>query len=392
MIPFGSQIGVLGGGQLGMFFAAAAKRMGYRVSVWDPDPNAPARASADAFFPAPFSDPDVLPEFLRGLAAVTLEWENVPAEFVKQLESKVRVRPSSQGLRTLQNRISEKQFLQEHGLPVTKFAQLEKPRQLVDAVREVGTPCVVKTATAGYDGHGQWRIRKPEEAEGLVETLSGRPATHGWIVEQWVPFEKELSIVIARDDSGEVVTYPVSENQHEEGVLRSSRVPARISDAEARVANEIARRFGEAINSAGVYCIELFALSNARILVNEVAPRPHNTGHYTMDVCSVSQFEQQVRVLCGLPLLVPELRAEAILLNVLGNEVEAIRSPDRRDRLLQLEGLRLYDYQKQEPRSRRKMGHLLIVGDNQTALQEAELILGVSKSSTKGGPGKNKHK
>src|SRR5581483_8848817 len=367
----GGKLGILGGGQLGTFFTVAAKRLGYRVTVWDPDPAAPAGAWADRFISSRFDDPEGLQSFLTESEAATYEWENIPVSLVEAIEAKQTVRPGSRILRLLQNRISEKSFLAENGFPVTPFRAAMHPSEFQKEVEALGLPVICKTATAGYDGHGQWRLNRSEEVEALAARLQQRAT--GWIVEKRVPYLKELSVVVARNDRGALTAYPVTDNLHEKGILRLSQVPASIDPALARKATDLAADVIAALNGVGVFCVELFLLEGERLLVNEIAPRPHNSGHYSMDVCTVSQFEQQVRILCSLPLVAPQLLSPAVMINVLGREIDALASPERFDRLLAIPGNGIYHYRKEIVNEGRKMGHLTIADpDLKSALEKAD--------------------
>jgi len=376
MIVPGEQIGILGGGQLGLFFAASAKQMGYKIVVWDSDPNAPASLWADAFIAADFEDPQAMQSFLKDTQAVTYEWENIPARLVEGIEKTVRVCPGSRVLRLLQNRVVQKQFLKDQRLPVTPFEAFQDSKALPGLVDALGLPCIVKTATSGYDGRGQWSIESLQEAHTLSESLQSQPHFTGWIIEKRVSYLKELSVIVAQSESGEVHAYPIAENQHENGILRMSRVPAQIdSDVVSHVVS-IAKKTLKALGEAGVFCVEMFLLHHGEILINEIAPRPHNSGHYTMDVCSVSQFEQQVRMLCGLPLIEPRLFSDAILINLLGDEINRLHASEPLRQILSRSGIRLYHYRKQAVRAGRKMGHLLIMEQAaEKAMEQAQEIL-----------------
>lgn len=370
MIVSGRKLGILGGGQLGTFFAIAGKRLGYRVTVWDPDPAAPANAWADRFIPRPFDDPEALTLFLKESEAVTYEWENIPVGLVESIEAKRPVRPGSRVLRLLQNRISEKGFLAENGFPVTPFGQVKDPSEIVKAADALTPPLICKTATAGYDGHGQWPIARREEAESLSKRLEPRAA--GWILEKKVPYLKELSVVVARNEEGAVIAYSVTDNLHENGILRLCQAPAEIDPAIARKATTLATGVIDSLGGVGVFCVELFLVEGGALLINEIAPRPHNSGHYSMEVCSVSQFEQQARILCGLPLVAPQLLSPAVMLNILGHEIAALQSPEAFQLLLAIPGVQLYHYRKEVVKEGRKMGHVTIADpDPRSAMEKA---------------------
>lgn len=376
MILPGDQIGVLGGGQLGMFFTAAAKRMGYRVAVWDPDPQAPARSWADTFIGADFDDPQATRSFLSETKGVTYEWENIPARLVEMIEKEVTVHPGSRVLCLLQNRISQKRFLSEQGLPIAPFHAFQDPKALPRLAEELGLPCICKTATAGYDGHGQWRLERSNEVTALSGFLQDQPHPTGWIVEKRVPYLKELSILVVQGEHGSLQTYPIAENWHENGILRMSRVPAEIDPDLVPQIIFLASRAVTALGEAGVFCVEMFLMNHGEVLINEIAPRPHNSGHYTMDVCSVSQFEQQVRALCGLPLITPQLLSAAVLINILGHEIELLHSPEGLMQLLSIQGTRIYHYRKQAVRTGRKMGHVLLTDpEPRRAMEQAQTVL-----------------
>lgn len=355
----GATLGVLGGGQLGAMFTRAALRLGYRVAVWDPDPDAPALRLASRSFPASFTDPSVFREFSRLVSAVTFEWENVPAELCEQLSQTCPVRPSGAVLRVIQDRIEQKQFLQARGLPVPSFSVVSDPAQLAGVVKAFGWTVICKTATAGYDGKGQWTIRQPGELA-AVESALRAMVPHGarWIVESMVEFERELSVLVVRSADGDQCVYPVVENRHESGILRMTVVPAAVSSEVISKASDLARRAVEALNGVGVFCVELFQLRGDRLMINEIAPRPHNSGHYTLEACTVSQFEQQVRALCAMPLGEVRLVSPAAMVNLIGHDVEKITSFSGCKDLLTIPGAALHLYGKRTVRPGRKMGHV----------------------------------
>jgi len=356
-------LGVLGGGQLGAMFSCAARRMGYRVAIWDPDQDAPAHHLADQSFFAPFSDLKTRGLFIEAIQAATFEWENVPAELCEWIEGSHRVRPSGAVLRIIQDRIEQKQFLRNKGLPVSPFAAGETPDQLAEAVKRVGLPAVCKTATFGYDGKGQWIIRQPSDVGEVAKTLgegAGPPAR--WILEQFVDFERELSVLVIRGGDGECRRFPVVENRHERGILRLTQVPASLPSDIAGKASDLAATAVEALQGVGVFCVEMFH-SPQGFFINEIAPRPHNSGHYTLDACTVSQFEQQVRVLCGLPLGGVRLVSPATMVNLIGEEVRVVTSGQGCRDLAALPGAVLHLYGKRLVRPGRKMGHVTFLAE-----------------------------
>ncbi len=354
----GSVLGVLGGGQLGAMFTVVARRMGYRVAVWDPDPDAPAHQLASHSFTTPFSAPTGREQFAKTVQATTLEWENVPAELCEWLEERGPMRPSSVILRTLQDRIVQKQFLSSRRLPVSSFAVVESAGQLPSMVDRLGFPVVCKTATSGYDGKGQWIFRTPFDVKRMETILKQAESDRRWIVEQFIPFRRELSVLVVRNEHGEFRVYSVAENRHEQGILRETYVPASIDSDVAAQARELSVQAITALEGIGVFCVELFHTDDGNLFINEIAPRPHNSGHYTLNACTVSQFEQQVRVTCGLPLGETRLLSPAVMVNLIGEEVRSVMSAEGCSALLATSGAVLHLYGKQVIRPGRKMGHV----------------------------------
>ena len=372
----GASLGVLGGGQLGSFFLAAARRMGYRVVVWDPDPHAPALDAADRAVAQPFEDPSGLESFVSDIRAATYEWENVPSAIAQAVEQRVPLRPGARILGIIQNRVTQKSFLDGHGFPVAAFRAVSDPLQLAAAADAVGFPCVCKTATAGYDGKGQWRLDDRESAAALQAELAARPTgPREWIIERFLHFERELSVLVARSTSGETRTYPVVDNLHEGGILLATRVPADLAPAAARGAAALARSVIDALDLVGVACVELFRMADGSLFVNEVAPRPHNSGHYTLDASATSQFEQQVRALCGLPLGDARLLSPAVMLNLIGEAFTRAMQPEGLEAIMRTPGAALHVYGKREVRSRRKMGHVTVRRERPKEAWEAAMAL-----------------
>ena len=352
MILPGATVGVLGGGQLGRMFTLQANAMGYRVIVLDPDPNSPAGAVAYHHLCAPYDDENALAQLARGCAAVTTEFENVPAAALARLARTSIVRPPIEAVATAQDRIAEKTYFQGRGLATAEFRPVQTRQDLAAALALVPLPAILKTSRFGYDGKGQADVRSESEAHAAFERFGQVPC----ILEQRMPLERELSVIVARGTDGSIATFPVAENRHENGILETSLVPARISDRLAGEARNVAAAIAEGMEYVGVLGIELFLIRGDRLLVNEMAPRPHNSGHYTMDACSVSQFEQQLRALCGLPLAQPWLLSPVAMINLLG-DLWADGEP-RWEEALRRPGVRLHLYGKAEARPGRKMGHL----------------------------------
>ena len=371
----GATLGMLGGGQLGGFFAEAALRMGYKVAVWDPDPNAPAKRFSHFPVTADFEDSSAYESFTNQVNATSLEWENVPVSLTEKMESDGHiVRPGSNSLELAQNRIKEKAFLKTKGLPVTDYETINDPNELENLLLPL--PWIVKTASLGYDGHGQWRINDQEEVQTTIDAMgTGGP----WVVEKVVPFMKELSVVVSANGDGTLITYPSTENLHWEGILKTSISPARIEKSVDLKARELASTVVRFIGDPGVFCVELFLLEDESILVNEIAPRPHNSGHHTIDTFSISQYEQQIRTLCNLPVINPIQHSKSVLLNVLGYEAQKLRVNSSLKKITQIPTARIYMYGKEEIRDKRKMGHILFVGHQIDELiktsQETQSIL-----------------
>ncbi|MEO6307546.1 MAG: 5-(carboxyamino)imidazole ribonucleotide synthase [Nitrospiraceae bacterium] len=372
----GSVLGVLGGGQLGAMFTMAACRLGYHVAVWDPDPEAPAHRVATYSFPAPFTDQYIFSRFADLASVVTYEWENIPAELCRALEQRKLVRPSSTVLSVIQDRLEQKGFLASNGFPVSPFAGLTAPDQLANTARQVGYPALCKTATAGYDGKGQWKITRESDVREVERALSesSRPGMR-WIVESLIPFERELSILVVRGAEGQSCTYPLVENEHEEGILRTTKAPAPGPPAVAERAAALACQVVNRLEGVGVFCLELFQMPSGELLINEIAPRPHNSGHYTLDACSVSQFEQQVRAICGMPLGEVRLLSPAVMVNLIGADAEIFMKGAGCQTLLDIPGAVLHLYGKRAIRPRRKMGHVTFLGETLSqALDHAKQV------------------
>jgi 5-(carboxyamino)imidazole ribonucleotide synthase len=349
----GATIGVLGSGQLGRMFAIAARRMGYRVHTLSPDIDTPTGQVSDREVTASYDDLDAIRYFARSVSVVTFEFENVSAAAAEAAAEYAPVRPAGSVLHTTQHRLREKNFLRDHGFPVTPFRRVTNRAELQVAMRELGTPAVLKTAGFGYDGKGQTKITSDADAP---STLEGE-----FVYEAFVDFERELSVVAARGNDGTFAHWGVIENTHRHHILNLSVAPAGISAAVQNRAIEIARGVLEQLNVVGVLCVEFFLTRKGDLLVNELAPRPHNSGHLTFDASVTSQFEQQLRAVCGLPLGSTRLMRPAAMANLLGdlwkdgepNWPAACGFAD----------VKLHLYGKHEPHPGRKMGHLTALAD-----------------------------
>lgn len=349
----GATIGVFGSGQLGRMMALAARAMGYRIHTYSPDRDSPTGQVADREVVASYEDEDSLRDFVAHVNVVTFEFENVPALVAKIAETAgVPVRPSGKVLHTTQQRAREKQFLATAGLPVAPFALVTTLPQLETALADLGTPAVLKTAAFGYDGKGQVKIERPSQAADAWLELGGQPA----VLESFVHFQHEISVVAARGVDGSFVHYGALENIHHHHILDLTIAPARIPSEVAEQAVALARATLEKLDVVGVLCVEFFWADDGRLLINELAPRPHNSGHLTIEAAFTSQFEQQVRAICGLPLGSTSFLRPAAMANLLG-DVWRDGEPDWAAALV-IPGVKLHLYGKQSARKGRKMGHI----------------------------------
>jgi 5-(carboxyamino)imidazole ribonucleotide synthase len=371
----GGTIGVLGGGQLGRMLAQAAGRLGYRVHVFEPSGPCPAGEMARKEINAPYEDVASLAAFARECDVVTYEFENVPAAPLREIEGLTRLHPHWKVLETCQNRSREKNWLRTRGFPRAQFAEVPAGGDVAAGIRQVGLPCVVKTADFGYDGKGQVKVREEQEILAAARAFANRAC----VIEQWIDFAGEISAVVARAASGAVRVFPVTENIHTNHILDFSIVPARVRPAVADAAEDLARGIAEAIGLVGVMGVEMFVTRDEKVLVNELAPRTHNSGHWTLDACMTSQFEQQVRAICGLPLGDVTLTSPAVMVNILGDawglRAGSSRAPVEPDwaGLLGHASTRLHLYGKREPRPGRKMGHFTVMaGSADEALKLAQ--------------------
>lgn len=365
-IPAPAVLGMLGGGQLGRYFVMAAHELGYQVWVLDPDQDSPAGLIADRHLCAEYEDSAALAELAAGCAAVTTEFENVPAETLAVLAEQVPVHPSAAAVSVCQDRIAEKTFLKTHGLPHGPFTEINSLDDLRNAPSHL-FPGILKAARLGYDGKGQAVVDDRAAAEHAWLALGSVRC----ILEAKLPLDYEISVVLARGQDGQVRAFPSAENRHRNGILDVSIVPAWGSACLADTAGEVAEKLAACLGYVGTLGVEFF-VTRGQLVVNEMAPRPHNSGHYTIDACATNQFQQQVRALCGLPLGDGRAHSTAVMVNLLGdlwfNGAEQ-REPDW-SALLEIPGLCLHLYGKQSPRSGRKMGHFTVVGDDAKQVYE----------------------
>ncbi len=343
IIPPGSHIGILGGGQLGRMIAAAAVRMGYHIVIYSDVPNAPASECATHTIHADYTDKTALRKFAEMVDVVTLEFENIPLESLNILSDIVPTRPNSHVLGIAQYRVAEKTFLDKHHIPTARWRQVKNPAEL-DLVRKARPEAILKMARFGYDGKGQYRLNQASPTPDFNKDA---------IYEDIINFEKEISVIIARNGKGDSVYYPPVHNVHRDHILSSTLAPAHISDSAKDKAVKIAQNIAEAIHLHGILAVEMFLCDDETIYVNEMAPRPHNSGHWSMDGATICQFELLIRAICNLPLPMPQLLHPSVRMeNLLGDDV------DRWQEYLQDDSATLYLYGKGDARAKRKMGHV----------------------------------
>ena len=360
-----AMLGMLGGGQLGRMFTLAAHSMGYRVTVLDPDPRSPAGAIADVHLKAAYQDREALQQLADTCVAVTTEFENVPADSLRWLASHCTVRPGGDAVAVAQDRIREKAFFRACNLGVAPYAVIESDADIAQAPASL-FPGILKRARFGYDGKGQVRVANADEARKAFKDMGSESC----VLEQRIALKCEISAVVARGADGAGRSFPVSENRHRMGILDVSIVPARVAPELAKQGEEWALRIADKLNYCGVLAVEFFVTESGELLVNEMAPRPHNSGHYTIDACVTSQFEQQVRTLCGLPLGDTKLLSPVVMVNLLGEAWQ--QGAPQWDRVLNLPDAKLHLYGKHEARGGRKMGHYTVLDRSaEAALQKA---------------------
>jgi 5-(carboxyamino)imidazole ribonucleotide synthase len=355
-------------------FVTAARTMGYEVIVLDPDPHSPAGSMASEHLNAAYTNFDALQQLAQRCAVVTTEFENVPAEALEYLAAHVPVHPSAAALATTQNRIVEKTFIQSLGLATSPFVAIESDADLA-RIDQITYPAILKTATLGYDGKGQLGCATRDDVAAAYAELNV-PC----VLEQRIDLKLEISVVLARDADGICSCYPVAQNEHRNGILDVSLAPAKIDDDLAQCAQQAAAAIADGLNYRGVLAVEFFVDQGDNLLVNEIAPRPHNSGHYTLDACYCSQFEQQVRMICGLQAGDCSLHTPVAMLNILGDAWPENSTPQW-DRIIAMPQSRLHLYGKKEPRAGRKMGHINFLGEDPSDalmfLQQGRGILGV---------------
>ena len=371
VIKPGSTIGILGGGQLGRMISIAGRNMGYRFITLDPTPDSPCGQAADQQIISSFSDFKAAKELADSSDVITYEFENVDSNVTSLLENTSFVPQGSELLQITQNRIREKSALQSYDVPITPFLVIESENDIHKAVDCFGFPSIMKTATGGYDGKGQWIIKSTDDIPNGIETWKN--AGIDMIIEKFIPFTKELSVIVARNLQGHTKTFPIAENIHVNNILHQSIVPARITAEQQEKAEKISLKVAESLQVIGLIAIEMFLTNDGEIIVNELAPRPHNSGHYSMDACITSQFEQHIRAICGLPLGDTTLLSPIIMVNILGQHLSEVLT--KINKLPPTAKLHLYG--KKESVENRKMGHINFLGSSieQVELQIKDLTI-----------------
>ena len=360
----GKTIGIIGGGQLGRMMALAAKEMGYKIAVLDPAKHSPCAQVADIEIVAPYDDLKAIQHLAEISDVVTYEFENIDYRCLQWLEKHAYLPQGSQLLNKTQNRFTEKNAIVKAGLPVAPYRLVKKQDELLEAITELSFPCVLKTTTGGYDGKGQVVLRSETDVVRARELASQAEC----ILEKWVPFEKEISVIVTRSVSGETKVFPVAENIHVNNILHESIVPARITEELSQKGIEYAQVLADELQLVGTLAVEMFATADGEIYINELAPRPHNSGHYTLDACEISQFGQHIRAICNLPLGETILLKPVVMVNILGEHIEGVLKQVNR-----LTGCYLHLYGKEEAKLQRKMGHVNILNENvEDALDKAQ--------------------
>ncbi len=356
-------IGMIGGGQLGRMFIEAAHKEGYKVIVLDPSKECCAGKIADELVVAPYSDIEALKKIAHKVSVITYEFENVDAKVLQKIEKEVKIHPNPRALKITQNRIREKEFVKKIGINVTPFWRITNNEELEEAMEKIGLPSVIKTADGGYDGKGQKIVFTKEEAQKAVNEFLKN--NNELIFEKMIELEKEISVICAQNERGQMSTYPVFENVHKDNILFTTICPAKINEKQEKKAREYAQKIGKELKIVGTYCVEMFIDKKGEVLINEIAPRPHNSGHLTIEAANCSQFEAQLRAVCNLEMKEIKLVKNAAMINILGqSKGNKLRGTEKLGKEFYLH---LYD--KGEAKNKRKMGHITILGEN--ALEKA---------------------
>jgi 5-(carboxyamino)imidazole ribonucleotide synthase len=360
----GDTIGIIGGGQLGRMMALTAKAMGYRIAVLDPNPDSPCGQVADHKVVGPYSSLEAM-EQLAGISdVITYEFENIDENALEAAANLSWVPQGTNVLQIAKDRIAEKQAITEAELPVAPYKAIATKEELAEAAAQLGYPCVVKTARGGYDGKGQYVVRAEGSLNAAAELLHHGPC----VVEQWLSFKKEISVIVARNTSGETAVFPIAENIHHNNILHETIVPARLSKQAEATATAIAMKLAESLKMVGTLAVEMFLMDDDSIKINEIAPRPHNSGHFTIEACETSQFTQHIRAICNLPLSRTDLLKPAVMVNILGEHQGKLL-----EKLSELKDWNVHLYGKTEAKKGRKMGHATLLRNTvDEALDEVE--------------------
>jgi 5-(carboxyamino)imidazole ribonucleotide synthase len=360
----GQTIGIIGGGQLGKMMALSAKAMGFRIAVLDPTEDCPCGQVADQHIIGGYDDIDKIRQLSEISDVVTYEFENIDADALEWLNINAFVPQGTELLRITQDRIEEKRNIHEAGVKVVPYAVVCRTEDVAAGIEQLGLPAVLKTARGGYDGKGQLVIRAAKDIA-IAETLVSQGAC---VLEKWIPFDKEISVIISRSTAGETAVFPIAENIHKDNILHQTIVPARVSKEAEEKAIEAAKQIASALNLTGTLAVEMFLTHDDEIYINELAPRPHNSGHYTIEACETSQFEQHIRAVCGWPLGSTNLLKSAVMVNILGEHQQHLL-----ERITELKDWKIHLYGKKEAKSKRKMGHVTLLRETvEEALVEAE--------------------
>ncbi|TWI56036.1 5-(carboxyamino)imidazole ribonucleotide synthase [Halalkalibacter nanhaiisediminis] len=369
LVKPGQTIGIIGGGQLGRMMAIAAKQMGYRIAVLEPTTDSPCGQVADVVIEAAYDDRKGAQRLADVSEVITYEFENIDEETANWLTEQTDFPQGAKVLGITQHRLTEKEAIQDLGIPVAPFEAIRTVADVDAAAKKIGFPAVLKTCRGGYDGKGQSVVKNIEEFKQAAEEL----VAHGeCVLEAWIPFALELSVIVTRSRNGETAVFPVAENEHRNNILHRSHVPARVGDDVQKQAKEIALKLVTELDVVGTLAVELFMLDAGRLYVNELAPRPHNSGHYTIEACETSQFEQHIRAVCGLPLGATTLKSPVVMENILGEHLEGILDATPR-----LSEVKLHLYGKEEAKPKRKMGHLTATAESvEEACQKLDRLNG----------------
>lgn len=351
----GKTIGILGGGQLGRMMALSAREMGYGIAVLEPTPNSPCGQIADLQVEAAYNDLAGAKQLAKACDVLTYEFENIDATTAKFLEENMYLPQGSELLSITQDRLTEKAAISSYQVPVVPYRAIHTQSDFKEAIEDLGLPAVLKTTRGGYDGKGQRVIREESQLEDIWKDMNG---SGPFVLEAWIPFNKEVSVIVTRSVNGETSTFPIAENIHINNILHQTIVPARLSSQVAEEAVKLAQKLAESLNLVGTLAVEMFVVGN-ELYVNELAPRPHNSGHYTIDACETSQFDQHIRAICGWPLGSTELLKPVVMVNILGEHV-----PDVLTHIRDLKGSHLHLYGKKEAKTGRKMGHVNVLADS----------------------------